>query len=372
MGVRRSRDNSLDTDDTSPIRLESASVHSQRPAVDLQHRDAARLISQLCWDDLKYVLAALRCGSYRKAGKQLGKDMATVTRRVKGIEMLLNEKLFIIMPQGVEPTDAGKVAARAALRMEANFFEFVRDLEGISPNQAGVVRVAITEGLGTYWVMPRLVEFQRAFPRMTIDLRVAMESVDVLRHEADLAVQFIRPEQPDLIVTKLGRLHIYPFASREYEKIYGLPGNVAEMKQHRLVDQVGPQIDSGIWPTLLGLESIENIVGIRTNGSSSLLFAIEKGAGIGGLPTYSLALGANVVPVDVKLNHHLDIWLTYHPSLKGVTRVATVVSWLKRIFSPKRYPWFRDEFIHPRELLKMGPEGFDTSFGQDFRAANAV
>lgn len=368
----KSRTDIASKTDTRRNELKSAFEHSQRPAAFLQRRDAAALISRLSWDDLKYVLAAARSGSYRKAGQQLGKDIATVTRRVKGIETALNEKLFIIMPQGVEPTDAGKVAAQAALRIEATFFDFIRDLEGTSPNQAGVVRVAITEGLGTYWVMPRLVEFQRAFPRMTVDLRVAVESVDVLRHEADLAVQFIRPEQPDLIVTKLGRLHIYPFASREYEEIYGLPRNVAEMKQHRLVDQVGPQIDSGVWPALLGLESIENIVGIRTNGSSSLLFAIEKGAGIGGLPTYSLALGANVVPVDVKLNHHLDIWLTYHPSLKDVTRIATVISWLKGIFSPKRYPWFRDEFIHPRELLKVGPEGFDTSFGQDFRAANAV
>jgi DNA-binding transcriptional LysR family regulator len=372
MGAPGSRVNSLNKGNTRRNKFKPALERLQHPAANLQHRDAVALISRLSWDDLKFILAAVRCGSYRKAGKQLGKDIATVTRRVKGIETLLNEKLFVVMPQGVEPTDAGRVAAGAALRMEANFFDFIRDLEGVSPNQAGVVRVAITEGLGTYWVMPRLVEFQRAFPRMTIDLRVAMDCVDVLRHEADIAVQFIRPDQPDLIVSKLGRLHIYPFASSEYEKIYGLPRTVAEMKQHRLIDQVGPQIDSGVWSTLLGLESIENIVGIRTNGSSSLLFAIEKGAGIGGLPTYSLALGANVVPVDVKLNHHLDIWLTYHPSLKDVTRVATVVSWLKGIFSPKRYPWFRDEFIHPRELREVGPRGFDTSFGQDFRAANAV
>ena len=220
--------------------------------------------------------------------------------------------------------------------------------------------------------MPRLVEFQRAYPRMTVDLRVAMESVDVLRHEADLAIQFIRPTQPDLIVSKLGRLHIYPFASPDYEMIFGLPKNAAEMNQHRLVDQVGPQMDSGLAPALLGLETIENIVGIRTNGSSALLFAVEKGAGIGALPTYSMALGANVVPVDVQLTFHRDIWMTYHPSLKDVTRIATVVSWLKEIFSPKQYPWFQDEFIHPRDLLKMGPRGFDASFGRDFRAANAV
>lgn len=336
----------------------------------MQQRDLAKLISRLSWDDLKFVLAAAELGSYRKAARRLGKDIATVTRRIKGVEALIGEKLFMVLPNGVEPTPAGLVAANAARRMEASFVDFVRDLEGVAPHQAGIVRVAVTEGLGTYWIMPRLVEFQRAFPRLTIDLQVAMESVDVLRHEADIAVQFTRPQNSDLIVSKIGRLHAYPFASASYQNIYGLPKNKEEMKSHRLVDQVSPQIPNGIWASLLDLSSIENIVGIRTNGSSALLFAIEKGAGIGGLPTYASALGANVIPVDVDISNSFDIWLTYHPSLKDVQRVATVISWLRDIFDPQKYPWFRDEFIHPDDLGQMRTDDLDVTFGQDFRAAN--
>jgi DNA-binding transcriptional LysR family regulator len=336
----------------------------------MQHRDLATLISRLSWDDLKVVLAAAEHGSYRKAARHLGKDIATVTRRIHGVEALIGEKLFNVFPNGSRPTAVGTVAANAAKRMEASFVDFVRDLGGIVSHQAGIVRVAATEGLGTYWLMPRLVEFQRAFPRLTIDLRVAMESVDVLRHEADIAIQFTRPENPDLIVTRLGRLHAYPFASAEYESIYGLPKSRDELKEHRIVDQVSPQIDDGIWASLLDLSSVENIVGIRTNGSSALLFAIEKGAGIGGLPTYASVLGANVLPVDVGISNSMDIWLTYHPAQKNVKRVATVVSWLRDIFDPVKYPWFRDEFIHPNDLGKIGTDEFDTTFGKNFRAAN--
>ena len=101
MGVPRSRANSFNEDDTRRSEFKPALEHLQRPAANKQRPNVATLISRLCWDDLKFVLAAVRCGSYRKAGKQLGKDIATVTRRVKGIETLLNEKLFIILPQGV-------------------------------------------------------------------------------------------------------------------------------------------------------------------------------------------------------------------------------------------------------------------------------
>ena len=34
----------------------------------------------------------------------------------------------------------------------------------------GVIRCAVTEGLGTYWIMPRLLEFHRANPYSVIDL----------------------------------------------------------------------------------------------------------------------------------------------------------------------------------------------------------
>ncbi len=336
----------------------------------MQQRNLPKLISRLSWDDLKIVLAAAELGSFRKAARHLDKDIATVTRRIKGVEKLIGEKLFTIMPNGVEPTPSGSLAAMTAQRMESSFVDFVRDLEHVAPAQSGIVRVAATEGLGTYWVMPRLVEFQRAFPRLTVDLRVAMESVDVLRHEADVALQFSQPSNPDLIATRLARMHICPFASTVYEQIYGLPTSIDEMAQHRLVDQVGPQLDSGVWPSLLGLTSIENIVGIRTNGSSALLFAVEKGAGIGGLPSYAAALGADVVPVNVDIRHSLDIWLTYHPSMKDVQRVSTVVTWLRNIFNPETYPWFRDDFIHPNDLANNRISGLDASFGQAFRAAN--
>jgi DNA-binding transcriptional LysR family regulator len=268
-------------------------------------------------------------------------------------------QLFKILPSGVEVTPTGKAVAAAALQIEQTFFDLARDLECARPEQNGLVRIAITEGLGTYWVMPKLVEFQRAFPRLTIDLRCAMESVDVLPHEADIAIQFIRPDSPELIVRKLGRLHVYPFASADYKRAYGLPQSIAELGSHRVIDQVAPQLGGGVAPHLAAAAAPDHFVAIRTNASTALLCAIEKGAGIGGLPTYAVALGADMIPVDIGIRHHLDIWLTYHPSLRQVDRIATVLSWLRRIFSPEHYPWFRDEFIHPdklREMIDLDPE----------------
>ncbi len=42
--------------------------------------------------------------------------------------------------------------------------------------------------------------------------------------------------------------------------------------------------------------------------------------------------------------------LTYHKEFRNSDRHKIVIDWLKKIFDPKTYPCFRDEFIHPNDL----------------------
>src|SRR5262249_39335570 len=158
----------------------------------------------------------------------------------------------------------------------------------------------------------------------------------------------------DLIVTKLGRLHIYPFASEAYQKAYGTPSSMAELKNHRIIKQNAPQVDDSAYARILGLTSLEGIVGIKTNSSIGVLYAVERGAGIGFLPTSTIALGVPLIAVDMQgFGHHADLWLTYHKEFRNSDRHKIVIEWLKRIFDPRTYACFRDEFIHPNALVPM-------------------
>ena len=81
-------------------------------------------------------------------------------------------------------------------------------------------------------------------------------------------------------------------------------------------------------------------------------WVIAKGTGVGILPTYAYVLGARVVPIDIGLHMQFDIWLTYHPDANKISRIRRLIDWLIASFDPKRFPWFKDEFIHPDDLLK--------------------
>ncbi len=132
-------------------------------------------------------------------------------------------------------------------------------------------------------------------------------------------------------------------------------------------------------PKVIGVKSVAGIVGIRTNSSTAALYAVERGAGIGMLPSCSAALGANLVPVDIGYKNSFDLWLTYHPDFGRSERHMLVVDWLRRIFDPRVYPCFADEFIHPNELVpkmknalpSVGLRGFAaTAPFQDWKRVN--
>ena len=91
-------------------------------------------------------------------------------------------------------------------------------------------------------------------------------------------------------------------------------------------------------------------VAMRNNVSTAHLWSIAKGAGIGWLPTYVPALGDPLIPLDIGVQFSLDIWLAYHPEAKKIPRVKQIIEWIVQSFDGRKYPWFSDEFVHPKDL----------------------
>jgi len=303
------------------------------------------------WAGARVFLEVVRHGSFRAAATKLGMSINTLRHRLTEFERQLNLILVTRHVDGVRMTPEGELVLAAAKRMETASFDFLR-AKNQSAMLEGEVRVSVTEGLGTFWLAPRIVEFQQAHPQLIINLRCAMHPADVLRLETDLAVQITKPLNDSLKVVKLGRLHAIMFASQSYLQQHGVPRTIGDLKAHKLVVQLGDRIASEedfsrVFP---GLPEAGRVA-IKANVSSAQYWFIARGGGVGFLPTYAPALGARCVPLDIEnLRLAYDIYLTYHPDAGKTPRVRRLIDWLVDAFSPKRFPWFRDEFIHPRDL----------------------
>jgi DNA-binding transcriptional LysR family regulator len=325
--------------------------HLHRGAASAQRRKSDVALDA-SWEDLRAFLLCARHRSFRNAAEALGLTGTTLMRKIDRLEEELGFKLFLRDQSGLSLSDEGHALLFDVEQMERLSFNIFRRAS-LSTDTHGSVRVAVTEGPGNFWVLPRLIDFQKTYRKIMVDLRCAMEQADVSRLEADISIQFERPTNPDLIVAKLGRLHIYTFASESYRDAYGLPRSLTELRNHRIIRQHGVQLDETGYARILGLETLEGVVGISTNSSVAVLYAIERGAGVGFLPTSAIALGAPLVPVDLEINYHMDLWLTYHKEFRHSDRHKLVIDWLKSIFDPKVHACFRDEFVHPNDLIPL-------------------
>lgn len=310
------------------------------------------------WEAAHVFLEVARSGSFRAAAQKLRQSVNALRRRVDALEKDLGAALLVRHVNGVRLTDEGSKIYNAALHMESVSFELLRARNSSEKQAEGEVSLSITEGLGAYWLLPRLTEYQNANPKLTLNLRCTQKPPDLLRLEADVSVQLVRPQEPDLKVMKLGHLHMMFFAAQSYVDVHGCPKTVSELEKHRLVILTE---DRGSWEPLyqkaLAGMSPTGHVALRNNVSSAHFWSIFKGAGIGLLPSYVQALGSNLVALDITEIHNHEIWLTYRSDAKRIARVRKTIDWIVRSFDPGRFPWFREEFIHParfREMYKGG------------------
>ena len=296
-------------------------------------------------------LQVVRHGSFRAAAEHMGQSVNALRRHVQELERQLGSPLMTRHVDGIRVTPEGEEVFVAAQRMEMASYGLVRARERVDTAISGEVRLAITEGLGTFWLTPRLIDFQRTYPKLLIDMSCAMQSADVLRMEADASVQVTRPTSPDLKIMRVGRLHVMPFASKEYLDRYGVPKSIPDLLRHRIVLQIADQLTSQQeYDALFPGVPQPGFVAVRTNAGSAHYWTIAKGAGIGMLPSYAYAIGAQVVPLDIGLYRPVDIWLAYHPDAGRIPRVRRMLDWIIDSFDPKKFPWFGDAFIHPRDL----------------------
>ena len=104
------------------------------------------------WDAARVFLEVVRCGSFRSAAERLELSINVVRRRIDDFERQIGATLFTRDVHGTRLTDEGAVVVSAVERMEAASFDLLRAGNSVTNTLSGEVRVAVTEGLGTFWL----------------------------------------------------------------------------------------------------------------------------------------------------------------------------------------------------------------------------
>jgi DNA-binding transcriptional LysR family regulator len=276
--------------------------------------------ARMDWQDLRYFLALARTGSLSAAARELGVDHATVSRRVAAFEKALGVRLIHRLPRRAELTQDGRAVAALGTDVEAQVQRIERRVRGTALSLIATVRVSAPPAIAARLIVPHVAAFLRINPGVTIMLSGRSNMVALDRGEADVAVRLIRPEDPHLLVSRIGRA---PFG------LYGTPALASLPSQKwRFVayDESLEHLPQQKW---LKSFAADRPIVFRASDLFGQLEAVRTGVGGAVLPHFMAELEPTLVLLPSGSTPPTrEIWLATYPDLKRSAAVRLVMDFL--------------------------------------------
>ncbi len=287
----------------------------------------------LDWNDLRYLHALGETGSLGAAAKALKVDHSTVSRRVAALEAALGTKLVTRGSDGMALNEQGVIAAGTAGAIEGLIAALERSLGGGDARPRGSVRVSVTEGMSAI-LYRGLARLREEHPDVCVELSIANGRIDLMRHEADIAIRLFRDTQPELIVRKVGDLGWSVYAAAAYVERRGLP-SLEDLRGHDIVGFADATAKSMGAKWLATRADATNVV-IRGNSMNAVVNAARAGMGVAVLPCFLVPREADLVRLTPGTIAMSEAFLAIPPDLKDVARVKVVLEGLAEVFAREK------------------------------------
>lgn len=161
---------------------------------------------------LRCLDASARLSSFTRAAEEVHLTQGAVSHQVRSLEALLGVTLFVRRRSGLELTAAGRA-------YWSDVAEGLRLLERATENMiatkghGGTLNLSVASSLASYWLIPKLSEFVRAHPEITLNLSTRVGPIDFETSKEDASIEFCDGAAPGLQATLVHPLILRPYAS---------------------------------------------------------------------------------------------------------------------------------------------------------------
>lgn len=275
--------------------------------------------------------AAARHQSFTKAASELDLTQSAVCRQIAGLEEFLGLPLFHRTKRGVALTEAGLTYSRqVAVRLNA----VERDTLALMAHrgQGATLELAVVPTFATKWLMPRLAQFQKDNPDISVNLTPRVRPFLFNETEFDAALHCGDANWPGAEARCLMRENLVPVCS---------PGLIAphaqlmaeRMRDYPLLQQSTRPYAWRQWFAALGMEVEHDMAGPRYELFSMLSQAAMLGMGIALIPPFliedELKQGLLTVPFSQPFVSDRSYYLIYPERSAESAALAHFRDWLE-------------------------------------------
>ena len=152
-------------------------------------------------------------------------------------------------------------------------------------NVAGLVRLATSDNLATHFILPSLKGFLEKYPDLRVEVLSGIQSVNLHRRDADIAIRMVKPDAGNLTLKRLGTVGFGLYGAKTYiESLNGTPGGLSlSNAQYVGWSETHQHLPAARWVTriLRGRPCR-----VEANTLMTQISAVSEGLGLGVLPHF--------------------------------------------------------------------------------------
>jgi len=223
--------------------------------------------------------AAVRTGSFTRAGETLHVTQGAISRQIKQLEEWLGKPVFVRHYQGLILTPAGSVLAKGLDAAFGTIQDAVEQIQHLGARQR--IAVNVPETFASRWLAPRLRAFHGRHP--DIDLAITTSAVTNLREaqQYDCLVMFLDEPWAKGDCRLLRQEHYVAVASPELWQDGAEPNLAHATLLHVLAGTGSKRLPIWEnWFASLGIRHIDPRPGIAFSTMDQAINAAVSGAGV--------------------------------------------------------------------------------------------
>ncbi|MDP2559674.1 LysR family transcriptional regulator [Psychrobium sp. 1_MG-2023] len=240
--------------------------------------------------DLSLFVMVVEAESFNKAAQLAQISTPALSKKITKLEKELGVQLLYRTTRRLSLTEAGKALYHHARGINQQVNLAISSVSNFSDELSGVIKMTVPTISGELLLAQAVAEFCQLHPKVTVEMRLENEFVDLVKEGIDLAIRTGVLEDSSLIAKPLLQSNWVVCCAPAYIKRCGEPQGIDELIAHNCLAYTYQTKGAHDWRFLVnGIEQTVKINGnFSTNNAQALRQAALVGSGIVYVPRCSV------------------------------------------------------------------------------------
>jgi DNA-binding transcriptional LysR family regulator len=183
-------------------------------------------------DAMEMFVRIVETGSFSAVAREMSTTQPTISKQITALERRLKTRLLNRSTRRLSLTESGQAYYERCKRIVDDVREAESTLGRLQGPISGNLHIDTSIALGQMFVTPLVLEFQRRYPELTVELTLNDRFIDMVGEGVDVAIRIGRLTDSNLVARRIGATRRATVATPAYLAAHGTPRRPEDLVHH--------------------------------------------------------------------------------------------------------------------------------------------